>query len=245
MSHSTIEIPQFQPFTKAWHNTTYPAIDPSRPELSAKGKNVVITGGGTGIGAGVALSFAQAGVSSISILGRREELLQKTKARIESQFPGVSVFAYAADVTCVGDIKTSFADIHARVGSIDVYVNNAGALQGDSRIKEVSIEDWWSVFEVNVKGSLVTTQAFLQYAAPYATIINMSSIAAYVWFGPNYSSYSASKLAGINFFATVQKENPDLKVVSVHPGVIDTSMTRKTGLPIQDDGTFSNKLHSN
>ena len=48
---NNIEIPKFTSFTKTWHNKPYASISPSRPELSAKGKNVVVTGGGTGIGA--------------------------------------------------------------------------------------------------------------------------------------------------------------------------------------------------
>lgn len=50
-------------FTKTYHNKPYDLISPSRPELSASGKNVVITGGGTGVGKSIALSFAQAGAS--------------------------------------------------------------------------------------------------------------------------------------------------------------------------------------
>ncbi|GKU08960.1 unnamed protein product, partial [Fusarium langsethiae] len=63
-------------FTKAWHSKPYSSIDPSRPEISAAGKFIAITGGGTGIGKSIAIAFAQAGASTIAILGRRLDRLE-------------------------------------------------------------------------------------------------------------------------------------------------------------------------
>lgn len=68
----------FPSFTEVYHTTPYDAISPMRPELPAKGKAVVIAGGGSGIGASMALSFAKAG-ASIGIIGRRESNLQSSK----------------------------------------------------------------------------------------------------------------------------------------------------------------------
>ncbi|KAA8568229.1 hypothetical protein EYC84_008613 [Monilinia fructicola] len=56
--------------TSTWHSKTYPSLSPTRPELSAKGKSVLITGGGSGIGAETALYFATAGASRIALLGQ-------------------------------------------------------------------------------------------------------------------------------------------------------------------------------
>lgn len=60
-------IAPFSSPVKEWHNDTYASIDPSRPELFAIGKKVVITGGGHGIGRGTAIAFAQAGAAAIAI----------------------------------------------------------------------------------------------------------------------------------------------------------------------------------
>ena len=76
-SSSAMELPNTP--TKTYHKATYPALDPTRPELSAKGKSIVITGGGTGIGAETAKYFAKAGASLIALLGRREEPLVTTR----------------------------------------------------------------------------------------------------------------------------------------------------------------------
>ncbi|KAI1044134.1 hypothetical protein LB505_010555 [Fusarium chuoi] len=72
----------FVSFTKTWHNKPYPSIDPTRPELSAAGKFVAITGGGTGIGRSIAIAFAQAGASTVAILGRRLDRLEIAAAEI-------------------------------------------------------------------------------------------------------------------------------------------------------------------
>ncbi|KAK1092522.1 hypothetical protein LTR48_004178, partial [Friedmanniomyces endolithicus] len=79
--------PPYPSLTSEWHDKTYPAIDPKRPELSAKGKTIVISGGGSGIGRGIAQAFALAGASAIAILGRRQALLEETKLLIASKLP--------------------------------------------------------------------------------------------------------------------------------------------------------------
>jgi NAD(P)-dependent dehydrogenase (short-subunit alcohol dehydrogenase family) len=111
--------------TKKWHSNTYPSISPTRPELSAKGKTVLITGGGTGIGAETARSFAQAGASRIALLGRREQPLLETKASIERQHPKVEVFVASTDVTNKSQVDAAFAKFVGD-GKIDVLVSNAG-----------------------------------------------------------------------------------------------------------------------
>ncbi|KAE9582536.1 hypothetical protein CGMCC3_g1463 [Colletotrichum fructicola] len=73
---------QFMPLTKTYHYKANDLISPSRLELSAAGKNVVITGGGTGIGKSIALCFAKAGASSVCIIGRRLDRFEIAVAEI-------------------------------------------------------------------------------------------------------------------------------------------------------------------
>lgn len=83
MSSNPEPSPKPTSFTKTWHSTPYPLISPTRPALTAKNKNVVVTGGGTGIGNAIAIAFAQAGAKSVSILGRRREKLVTGMRNIE------------------------------------------------------------------------------------------------------------------------------------------------------------------
>jgi NADPH:quinone reductase-like Zn-dependent oxidoreductase len=107
--HLTITMAPFPSPTSTWHTKTYQSISPTRPELSAKGKTVVVTGGGTGIGAETARYFAEAGASRIAIFGRREQPLLDTKASIEHKFPDVEVFVASTDVTNKNEVDAAFA----------------------------------------------------------------------------------------------------------------------------------------
>lgn len=130
--------------TEEWHNDTYPAISPTRPELSAKGKTIVITGGGSGIGAETVRAFALAGAATIAILGRREQLLLDTKSTVEKEFPATKIDTYAADVCNEGDLQRAAK----RIGAWDVLVQNAGYMAKRGKIAESDVADWWKAFEV-------------------------------------------------------------------------------------------------
>ena len=115
--------------TKAYHTTAYPAISPSLPALSSKGKNIVITGGGSGIGSEIAKAFAQSGASSIALLGRTEDSLLQTKREIESSSKTTQVSTYVADITDPIALEQSLKT-HAQNhgGELHVLVANAGFL---------------------------------------------------------------------------------------------------------------------
>ena len=127
-----------------WHNDTYASISPSRPELSAKGKRIVVTGGGAGIGAEIVRSFAAAGAIQIAILGRRANKLEATKVAIEKEFSSVNITLHAADVSKDIDLVKAAKEI----GAWDVLVMNAGYMSTPRLVAESDMEDWWKGFEV-------------------------------------------------------------------------------------------------
>jgi hypothetical protein len=77
-----------------YHTDTYPGIDPTSSRLSTAGKQIVISGGGSGIGAVIARSFAKSGADSVSILGRTEKTLIETKTQLETDFPRTSMLKF-------------------------------------------------------------------------------------------------------------------------------------------------------
>lgn len=113
--------------TKTYHRTAYPSINPTRPELNAKGRTIIITGGGTGIGAEAALYFAKAGATRLFLLGRRKEALLENKARIRSQYEETDVVVIPTDVTKAHDVDIAFEKI-ASFGKPHVLVSAAGLM---------------------------------------------------------------------------------------------------------------------
>lgn len=225
--------------TSTWHDNTYPSLSPSRPELSAKGKIVVITGGGTGIGARTAQYFAEAGASRIALLGRREKPLLDTKASIQQKFPNVEIFVASTDITNKSQVDTAFAKF---VGDskIDVLVSNAAMIGPQDPVKDVDAEKFLEAINVNLKGSLNVAQAFLPLAASDAVVIDINSSAAHINFGPGFASYSVAKLAVFRLWDSVAFANPNLSVFHVQPGVVDTDMNKEAGgvaaVGFEDDG---------
>lgn len=232
-------------FTETWHDKPYPFISPSRPELSAAGKNIVVTGGGTGIGKATAIAFAKAGAASVAILGRRLDRLQTSASEITAAGPATRVLFETADTTQRTSIDGALKTIVGQVGKIDIFVSNAGLLTSNGVVASYDESELRRGFEVNVIGSFNAVQAFIPLAAPGAKLFNISSCLAHL--APvapvkNIFAYAVTKLASIRMFDFIAAENPELLVVNVHPGVIDTEINANTDVKGLDEGT-SAMLH--
>ncbi|MCJ1283106.1 hypothetical protein MMC26_002433 [Xylographa opegraphella] len=228
-----MEVPSL---TQKFHHDAYPAIDPTRPEVSAEGKNVLITGGGTGIGAAITRAFAKAGAANIIILARRKEPLESVKARIESTADNKSkVHIFSVDISNEKNMKEVFEEVVKSIGRIDVLVANAAYLSTPTLVKDVSVDEFWRGFEINVKGLLITCQAFLKSAAETPTFIMISSNAGLVrYFGPA-SGYATTKVAGMRLVDYLAGDNPNVHVYTVHPGLVASDMAIKSGLGSEID----------
>ncbi|SMR55856.1 unnamed protein product [Zymoseptoria tritici ST99CH_3D1] len=209
---------------KTIHTTTYAAISPLLPSLSSSGKNILITGGGSGIGAEIAKAFALSGAASIALLGRTAASLEQTAHEISSTYPKTTVTAYVADITDLPALESSIA-AHTRVhGPFHVLVANAGYLPAVSSLLTTPPDDWFQGFEVNVKGTFNLVRAFLPHATRNAVVLSTSTVVAHLSYVPGMSSYAASKLAAGKVFEYLHHEHPELFVLSVHPGMIRTGM---------------------
>ncbi|KAK5273089.1 hypothetical protein LTR99_002483 [Exophiala xenobiotica] len=216
-----------------WRNDTYASISPTRPELSAKGKRIIVTGGGAGIGAEIVRSFAAAGATQIAILGRRRDKLEATKINIEKEFEGANISLHAADISNEADLLKAAKEI----GTWDVLVMNAGYMSTPNSLVETDMDDWWKGFEINIKGPALTVRAFIPTRGPEPIILGTSTMAVALppAMLPRYSSYVVSKLATIKLNELLQEEHADVRFVTVHPGVVETDMFTKSemaGLPI-------------
>jgi len=118
----------------------------------------VITGGGRGIGARLAQALAGAG-ASVGLVARSTHELADTVRRIEST--GGTAVAAVADVTDERALRRALAALRARLGPIDLLVNNAGVLGPLGPTWEVDADEWWRTMDVNVRGLLLATQLVL------------------------------------------------------------------------------------
>ena len=208
---------------------------------------MVVTGGGTGIGAETARYFAEAGASRIALLGRREQPLLDTKASIEHKFANVEVFVASTDVTKKSEVDTAFEKFVGG-GKIHVLVSNAAMIGPQEPIGQVDSEKFLESVHQNLTGSMFVAQAFLRHASPDAVAIDVSSSAAHINFIPKFAAYSVAKMAIIRLWDSLAFENPELSVFHIQPGVVDTAMNKEAGgidfSGIEDNGKWNGGLLS-
>jgi NAD(P)-dependent dehydrogenase (short-subunit alcohol dehydrogenase family) len=233
--------PFFPSLTRLWHTKSYPSISPSRPELSAKGKVVVITGGGSGIGASIVKAFAAGGSTKLAIISRSEKKLLDTKQAIEEEFAGTKVLAVPADISNAKQIEDAFLKINQTFGKTNVLVCNSAFLSSYSPVlsPNLDVQDWWNAFNTNILGSLYTIRGFLKFAAEGAHVLHISTAISHMPpIETGASAYAASKAAAVKLFDYIAFENPKLHVVNIHPGLVDTDMSRKSGHGGMDHSEF-------
>lgn len=221
-------------FTSKFHHAPYDAISPTNPSLSTAGKTVLITGGGRGIGLAITTAFSQSGAAHIVITGRTRSSLVSAAEKLEAEYPKTKFTVVEGDVSKREDVARAFA----AAGKVDVVVANAGYLASIKPVGEDDEDDWWRVFEVNVRGTHLLARHFLASANPGAAFISVNAGAGHL--NPcfaNFSSYASSKIAIARIIETLQQEEKargdsgrGLRFYNVHPGVIRSEMLTKSGL---------------
>lgn len=234
----------FVSFTETWHNRPYVAILPTRPEVSAAGKNVVITGGGTGIGKAAAIAFAQAGARSVSIIGRRVDRLQIAGAAITEANPSTQVVLQPGDVSDRTSIEAAVGAIVAKIGGkIDIFINNAGVLAKEAAVIDYPESEIRRSFEINLMGSFNALQVFTPLAAPGAKLLHIGSSISH-WSPlpevPGVWSYAATKAAALKMIEYYASENPNIHVVGIHPGIVGTEIN--PNIPVGPDTGMSSSI---
>lgn len=196
---------------------------------------------GTGIGASIALAFATAGSKKFALLGRRVGTLQAASKNITQSFPDVHILAISTDVTDKAQVDAAFDTITNELGPVDTLVSNAGYMGSPGPLVDGNVVEAWKEFEVHVKGSINVAQAFARTASKQGAVaIHTSTLSTILPGIPNVSTYTASKLAANKIWDSFGAENPGIRVVSFHPGIIETAMSQKNGFKAHDDGKLQN-----
>lgn len=191
---------------------------------------VVVTGGSSGIGAGIAKLAAQCG-ASVAVMARKEDKMQEIVSEIENA--GGRAMAAKADVTSSEEVAAAFNQIAKKYGRIDGVVANAGTNGTWTPIDEMSPEQWRKTIDVNLTGTYLT----IHHSVPHlrkqgsGSIVIMSSINGTRTFSNQGASAYASSKAGQ--FALAQMLALDLapsriRVNVICPGAIESNIHNKT-----------------
>jgi NAD(P)-dependent dehydrogenase (short-subunit alcohol dehydrogenase family) len=181
------------------------------------GKVAIVTGGGSGIGKGIAKAFADEGCSVV-IAARNAERLDAAAAELSSG--GATVISIPTDVTSEEQVASLFAKTMDQFGKLDVLVNNSGAFDGGP-VEDLTMEQWNKVIDVNVTGPFLgSREAFrIMKKQGGGRIINIGSIAAQK---PRHSSspYTTSKHAvwGLTQSLALEGRDHGIAVSALHPG---------------------------
>lgn len=191
--------------------------------FSLEGKLAVITGGGTGLGFGIARVFVRAG-ARVVIIGRRKDVLQKAKTQL-----GDACEYRVFDINDKKKVPTLVKDIEENVGAIDTLVNCAG-VHLKKPVWDVTDEEFSKVLDVHVISTFAICREVLKpmLARKRGNIIMISSMTAVMGM-EKVVAYSAAKSAVIGMMRAIiaDTSSQGIRVNTIAPGWIDTPMLHK------------------
>ncbi|MFS2207543.1 SDR family oxidoreductase [Variovorax sp. Varisp36] len=197
---------------------------------------LLITGGGRGIGAATAVLAAQRGyavaVNYASNSLAADEVVRTIRAG------GGTAMAVQADVGDEAQVLAMFQKVDARFGRLTALVNNAGVVDVQARVDEMSVARLERMFRINVIGSFICAREAVRrmstrYGGAGGAIVNISSAASRLGSPDQYVDYAASKGAIDTFTIGLAKEvaAEGIRVNAVRPGLIDTEIHASGGMP--------------
>ncbi|MEX6690395.1 3-oxoacyl-[acyl-carrier-protein] reductase [Danxiaibacter flavus] len=192
-----------------------------------EGKVAIVTGAARGIGAAIALKFAEHG-ANVAFTYVSDSSAEKAAA-LEAQLQalGVKAKAYKSNAGDFAQCETFVNDVVKEFGTVDICVNNAG-ISKDNLLLRLTAEQWDDVMTTNLKSVFNMTKQVIRpmMKAKAGSIINMSSIVG-VSGNAGQASYAASKAGIIGFTKSVAKElgSRNIRCNAIAPGFIETDMT--------------------
>jgi 3-oxoacyl-[acyl-carrier protein] reductase len=200
-----------------------------------EGKVAVVTGASKGIGASIAKHLAAAGAAVVVNYSSSKEGADNAVAEITKQ--GGKAVAVQANVSKKADIVRLFAETKQAFGRLDILVNNAG-VYAFAPLEEITEEHFHHHFDLNVLGTLLTTQeAVKHFDAKGGSVINLSSIVSTNAF-PGASVYSATKAAVNAVTQSLARElgARKIRVNAIAPGMVETEGTAAAGVTDKEHG---------
>ena len=185
--------------------------------MTMVGRRVLITGGGSGVGASLARGFAAAG-ADVVIAGRRLESLRRTAAG------HANIRAVEADVTDEASVKAMFA----AAGPCDIVIANAGAADS-APFAKTTLEQWNAMLAVNLTGVFLTLREGLIQMQGWGRLIAIASTAGLKGY-PYVAAYTAAKhgAVGLTRALALEVAKKPITVNAICPGFLDTEMTERS-----------------
>ncbi|HCY7267582.1 TPA: SDR family oxidoreductase [Staphylococcus aureus] len=185
-------------------------------------KVALVTGAGSGIGEAIATLLHEEG-AKVVLAGRNKDKLQN----VANQLAQDSVKVVPTDVTKKEKVDELIKIAQQTFGGLDIVINSAGQMLS-SKITDYQVDEWDSMIDVNIKGTLYTAQAALPTMLEQSSghLINIASISGFE-VTKSSTIYSATKVAVHTITQGLEKElaKTGVKVTSISPGMVDTAIT--------------------
>ncbi|UBV44750.1 3-ketoacyl-ACP reductase (plasmid) [Deinococcus taeanensis] len=203
--------------------------------MELKGKIVLITGAGKGIGKAVAQALAQEG-AHLALLARERATLERVAHDLTTRY-GIRTHVESVDVSDREAVEAAVQRAARTLGGLDVLVNNAGTATFGS-VLDMDPGEWERMIRVNLLGTYHVTRAALPHliARGAGSIINVASTAGEKG-APNASAYAASKAGVIAFTESLMAEvrKHDIRVILLNPSTVNTDLAASLGLKIGEE----------
>jgi 3-oxoacyl-[acyl-carrier protein] reductase len=194
-------------------------------ELGLRNKTAIVTGGGTGIGAGICEALAQEGVNVGINYIVEKEAVEEFASELNGKY-GTKCMAVYADVTEGKDLDDMVAKMMAGFGQIDILVNNAGIWPTENAV-DMPDENWSRVIDINLNGPYMLCKRVLNQMITkkiQGSIVNITSKSAFQYNTGGHAHYATAK-AGINMLVkTLAREVSEygIRVNGIAPGMVRT-----------------------
>lgn len=217
------------------------SADEDKDVFGIRGKVALVTGGTRNIGKAIAIAFANAGATPIILYHQDEAAAAEVCAEIGQA--GVRAAMFQADLADIDRLKEIVSQVDDEFGGVDILVNNA-AIRPNSKISEITVEEWDGVFATNLKAPFFLSQAVLpaMVRKGWGRIVNIGGTDAYVSKPRRAHGVSAKLgLVGLTRALAVEVARFGITVNTVVPGTIDTVRPHPEWYPGLDTGFAERK----
>jgi NAD(P)-dependent dehydrogenase (short-subunit alcohol dehydrogenase family) len=199
------------------------------------GKNVLVTGGGSGIGLATARLLLTEG-ACVAISGRHEDKLRRAAEELNA---GERLLYHAADITDVNQVETLVQEVTRRLGRIDILVNNAGLNIKERTFRELTPERWHLLLGANLHGAFYCMRAVLPQMRQRrdGLIININSISGKRSNPLGGLAYNAAKfgLRGLAMGLAAEEKDNGIRVGNIYPGEVNTPILDARPMPVSEE----------